>query len=84
MSFRLDDRGGMDLVVSRLLSIGYKRLGFFGLCPEMTWSCSRFGAFVEAMVRHGQEIRLCEHCRCHFCRGAGRDRFLGKRIACEG
>lgn len=54
----LDDRGGIDLVVSHLLSVGYKRIGFFGLCPEMTWSRSRFGAFVEAMVRHGQQIRF--------------------------
>ena len=54
----LDDRGGMDMIISHLLSAGYKRIGFFGLCPEMTWSRSRFGAFAEAMVRHGCANRL--------------------------
>ena len=49
-----DDRGGMYLLVGHLVAAGYKRIGFFGLCPEMTWSSSRFAGFVEATVRHGR------------------------------
>ncbi|MFZ4777281.1 MAG: LacI family DNA-binding transcriptional regulator [Terrimicrobiaceae bacterium] len=53
----LDDRGGMDLVVGHLIAVGYKRIGFFGLCAEMTWSRSRFAGFVDATIQHGREFR---------------------------
>jgi LacI family transcriptional regulator len=49
----LDDRGGMDLIVGHLMKAGVKRVGFFGLCPEMTWARSRFAGWVEAMVSRG-------------------------------
>ena len=49
-----DDRGGMYLLVGHLAAAGYKRIGFFGLCPEITWANSRFAGFVEATVRHGR------------------------------
>jgi len=52
-----DDRGGMDLLVGHLIAVGYKRIGFFGLCPGMTWSRSRFAGFVDATVQHGREFR---------------------------
>jgi len=54
----LDDRGGMDQLVSHLLGAGYKRIGFFGLCSKMTWSRSRFAGYVDALVQHGQEVRM--------------------------
>lgn len=54
----IDDRTGMDEMVQHLLSAGYKRLGFFGLCREMSWARSRFAGFVEAMVQHRQALRL--------------------------
>ncbi len=53
----LDDRGGMDLLVGHLKSVGYNRIGFFGLCGEMTWSRSRFAGFVDAMIQHKQEFQ---------------------------
>lgn len=49
----LDDRSGVAELVRHLLDGGYRRVGFFGLNPEMTWSRSRFSAYVEAMVRFG-------------------------------
>lgn len=51
-----DDRSGMYLLVGHLIAAGYKRIGFFGLCPEMTWASSRFAGFVDATVRHGREF----------------------------
>lgn len=53
-----DDRGGMDVIVAHLLAVGYRRIGFFGLCGDMTWSRSRFAGFVDAMVQHGQSFQL--------------------------
>ncbi len=53
----LDDRGGMDLLVGHLIAAGYKRIGFFGRCAEMTWSRSRFAGFVDATVQHRREFR---------------------------
>ncbi len=49
----LDDRGGMDLLVAHLRATGRKRIGFFGLCGDMTWSRSRFAGFVDATIQHG-------------------------------
>lgn len=54
----LDDRSGMDLLVAHLLAAGYQRIGFFGLCAGMTWSRARFAGYVDAMIQHGQEIRM--------------------------
>jgi DNA-binding LacI/PurR family transcriptional regulator len=49
----LDDRAGVAELVTHLVEGGYKKIGFFGLNSEMTWSRSRFAGFVEAMVRFG-------------------------------
>ncbi len=54
----LDDRGGMDLLVGHLRQSGCKRLGFFGLSPQMTWSRSRFAGYADAMIQHEQELRM--------------------------
>ena len=53
----LDDRGGMDFLVGHLIASRYKRIGFFGRCPDMTWSRSRFAGFVDAMLQHSREFR---------------------------
>jgi LacI family transcriptional regulator len=47
----IDDRRGMAELVHHLHAAGHRRIGFFGLCPEMTWSCSRYAAYVEALTR---------------------------------
>ncbi len=52
----LDDRGGMDLLVGHLIAGGYRRIGFFGLCPGMSWSRSRYAGFIDATVQHGREF----------------------------
>ena len=58
-----DDRRGVADLVDHLYASGHRRIGFFGLCPEVTWSCSRYGAYLEALTRHGVEIdsRLAVH-----------------------
>ena len=49
----IDDRHGMFSLVRHLAATGRKRIGFFGLCREMSWACSRFAAYVEALVSVG-------------------------------
>lgn len=46
----IDDRRGMDVLVEHLHRGGHRRLGFFGLCTEVSWSLARFSAFVEALT----------------------------------
>ncbi len=47
----IDDRRGIDVLVEHLVSGGHRRIGFFGLCPEVSWSSTRFAAFVESLTR---------------------------------
>lgn len=54
----LDDRGGMDLLVEHLGRTGCQRIGFFGLCAEMTWSRARFAGYADAMIQHHHELRM--------------------------
>jgi LacI family transcriptional regulator len=49
----IDDRNGMLSLVRHLSATGRNRIGFFGLCREMSWACSRFAAYVEALVSTG-------------------------------
>ncbi len=53
-----DDRQGMMTIVRHLHASGYKNIGFFGLCPEVSWSRSRFAGFVEAMVTLGLHFSI--------------------------
>ena len=46
----IDDRHGTELLVRQLCECGHNRIAFFGLCPEITWSRSRFGSYVEELV----------------------------------
>jgi DNA-binding LacI/PurR family transcriptional regulator len=48
----------MDQLVGHLLRVGHKRIGFFGLCREMTWSRSRFAGYADAMLQHGRELTM--------------------------
>lgn len=54
----LDDRGGMDLLVGHLVATECQRIGFFGLCAEMTWSRARFAGYADAMIEHRRELRM--------------------------
>lgn len=47
----VDDRRGIADLVGHLHAGGHRRIGFFGLCAEVTWSSGRCGAFVEALMR---------------------------------
>ncbi len=48
-----DDRSGVLALVRHLRAGGHERIGFFGLCPQMSWASSRFAAYVEALVKVG-------------------------------
>ena len=47
----IDDRRGMAELVDHLRAGGHRRIGFFGLCPEVSWSSARYAAYVEALAR---------------------------------
>ena len=47
----IDDRIGVGGLVKRFWEAGHHKIGFFGFCREMSWSCSRFAAYVETMAR---------------------------------
>lgn len=49
----LDDRSALSELVRHVVACGYKKIGFFGLSSDMTWSRSRFSGYVEAMVQFG-------------------------------
>jgi DNA-binding LacI/PurR family transcriptional regulator len=46
----INDRIGMQQVVRHLADGGYRRIGFFGFCPEVSWSRSRYSAYVGALA----------------------------------
>ncbi len=47
----IDERRGISELMEHLYAAGHRRIGFFGLCPEVTWSCGRFAAYVESLTR---------------------------------
>jgi DNA-binding LacI/PurR family transcriptional regulator len=49
----LDDQRGMVALVRHLMAMGHRSFGFLGLCREMSWSRSRFAAYVAALAYHG-------------------------------
>ncbi len=49
----IEDRKGMYDLVAHLVANGRSRIGFFGFCPLMSVSRSRFSAYVEALAAHG-------------------------------
>ncbi len=52
----IDDRRGMAELINHLHSTGHRRIGFFGLCPEVSWSSSRYAAYIEALTRLNLDI----------------------------
>lgn len=52
----IDDRTGVSELVAHFRAGGHRRIGFFGLCPEVSWSGARFAAYVEALLAHGLEF----------------------------
>lgn len=53
-----DDRQGVMALARHLVEKGHQKIGFFGLCPEVSWSRSRFSAYVEALVALGLPFRM--------------------------
>ena len=49
----LDDRRGIAELVGHLHAAGHRRIGFFGFCPEVSWSRARFAAYVETLMVYG-------------------------------
>ncbi|MCU0792864.1 MAG: LacI family transcriptional regulator [Opitutaceae bacterium] len=47
----IDDRRGMAELVHHLHAGGHRRIGFFGLCPEVSWSSARYAAYIETLTR---------------------------------
>jgi LacI family transcriptional regulator len=45
----VEERESMEELMRHLASSGSKGIGFFGYCPEMSWSRSRHAAYVEAL-----------------------------------
>ena len=68
----IDNESGMLAIVRHLYELGHRKIGFFGLCSEVSWSRVRYGSFVEAMestglrfdvdsvVRIGRDVALSE------------------------
>lgn len=52
----LDDRNGMDDLIGHLLAGKYRRIGFFGYCPEMTWARSRLAGYIAGLLNHRQQF----------------------------
>jgi len=47
----IDDHTGMQALVGHLVKCGYRRIGFFGYCPEVSWSTVRLSAFMGALTQ---------------------------------
>ncbi len=47
----IDDQSGMELIVRHLVRGGHQKIGFFGYCQEVSWSCSRHAGYVEATTK---------------------------------
>ncbi len=52
----IDDRSGLWSLVRHLTASLHLRIGFYGFCPEVSWSRSRMAAFVEALATEGLEF----------------------------
>jgi LacI family transcriptional regulator len=47
----LDHRGGMNQLFEHLYSLGHRRIGFFGLTGNFSWSRARFAGYVDALMK---------------------------------
>ncbi len=73
-----DDRRGMFELLKHLYSSGHRRIGFFGLCPEVSWSCARFAAFIEALTRINMEPDMRDVVRIDMAAALSSREFSGK------
>jgi DNA-binding LacI/PurR family transcriptional regulator len=73
-----DDRRGMFELLEHLYAGGHRRIGFFGLCPEVSWSCARFAAFVEALTRLDLEPDMRDVVRIDMASALSSKEFNGK------
>jgi len=46
----VDDRRSAEVLGRHFLDTGNSRIGFFGYCPEVSWSRSRLAAFMESQL----------------------------------
>jgi LacI family transcriptional regulator len=51
----IDDASAMAGIMDHLYDLGHRKIGFFGRCSDMSWSSSRFGAYVNSLCRLGIE-----------------------------
>ncbi len=49
----VDDRRSLDALLQHFLEGGHKKIGFFGYCPEVSWSRSRMAAYLESLLHLG-------------------------------
>ena len=49
----VDEVQGIDALADHLYSVGHRRIGFFGSCPQVDAARTRFGAYVSALCRLG-------------------------------
>lgn len=54
----IDHLSGMFPLVKHLQRTEHKRIGFFGLRPDLSWARSRFAAYAEAMTAYGLPLNL--------------------------
>lgn len=62
----LDDRAAASMLVRHLLKGGHEKIGFFGFSNAVSWSRSRFAAYVEALVAAGQIYEGKNVCPIHL------------------
>ncbi len=73
-----DDRRGMFELLTHLHAAGHRNIGFFGLCPEVSWSSARFAAFVEALTRLDLEPDMRNVVRIDMAAALSAREFSGK------
>lgn len=49
----IDDRLGVGALVRHLMAGGHRKIGFYGFCPQVSWSRSRLAAYVENVMSEG-------------------------------
>ena len=54
----VDNESGMTCIVRHLAGHGHRRIGFFGANPRVSWSRSRYAAYIEALMLQGLEVNL--------------------------
>jgi LacI family transcriptional regulator len=74
----IDDRRGMAELVGHLYAAGHRRIGFFGLCPEVSWSSSRYAAYVESITRLDLDLDMRNIVRIDLASALSIDEFAAR------